>query len=81
MREIIGETPIVPRLKFTMENEQTKENEKERITLEYTAKGLANWTISVKEATITEDTIKRLKELDAKMRDQFQVNVMNGVTI
>jgi hypothetical protein len=64
-----------------MENEQTKENEKERITLEYTAKGLANWTISVKEATITEDTIKRLKELDAKMRDQFQVNVMNGVTI
>jgi hypothetical protein len=61
-----------------MENEQTKENEKERITLEYTAKGLANWTISVKEATITEETIKRLAELDAKMREQFQVNVMNG---
>jgi hypothetical protein len=61
-----------------MENEQTKENEKERITLEYTAKGLANWTISVKEATITEETIKRLAELDAKMRETFQVNVMNG---
>lgn len=61
-----------------MEQDITKENEKERITLEYTAKGFANWTISVKEATITEDTIKRLKELDNKMRETFQVNVMNG---
>lgn len=61
-----------------MVEETTKENEKERITLEYTAKGLANWTISVKEATINEDTIKRLADLDAKMREQFQVNVMNG---
>lgn len=64
-----------------MENEQTKENEKERITLEYTAKGFANWTISVKEATINEDTIKRLAELDAKMREQFNPNVINGVII
>lgn len=71
-----GETPSAKIL--TMENEQIKENEKERITLEYTAKGLANWTISVKEATINEDTIKRLADLDAKMKENFKVNVMNG---
>lgn len=63
-----------------MENEQIKENEKERITLEYTAKGFANWTISVKEATVTEDTIKRLAELDSILRARFPVNVMNGAT-
>jgi hypothetical protein len=61
-----------------MENEIIKENEKERITLEYTAKGFANWTISVKEQTITSDTIKRLQALDEEMRARFKVNVMNG---
>jgi hypothetical protein len=61
-----------------MENEIIKENEKERITLEYTAKGFANWTISVKEQTITSDTIKRLQALDEEMRARFKVNVMNS---
>lgn len=61
-----------------MENETIKENEKERITLEYTAKGYANWTISIKELTITEDSIKRLVELDNSMRDKFKVNVMGS---
>jgi len=61
-----------------MENETIKENEKERITLEYTAKGFANWTISVKETTITEETIKRLQALDDEMRLRFKVNVMNS---
>ena len=60
-----------------MENETIKENEKERITLEYTAKGFANWTIRVKDDVISEDTIKRLVALDTIMRSRFPVNVMS----
>jgi hypothetical protein len=61
-----------------MENMIQEKNEKERITLEYTAKGFANWTISVKEESITTDTIKRLQALDEEMRARFKINVMNG---
>lgn len=63
-----------------MENETLKENEKERITLEYTAKGFANWTISLKENSVTSETLKRLQVLDDEMRLRFKVNVMNGGT-
>lgn len=60
-----------------METQDTK-NEKERITLEYTAKGFANWTISVKEDIISTTTIERLGKLDDDMRARFQINVMNN---
>ena len=60
-----------------MEN-QIQENEKERITLEYTAKGFANWTISLKDQQITPETLERLQKLDKEMRQRFNVNVMNG---
>ena len=55
-----------------------QKTEKERITLEYTAKGLANWTISVKEDIITVETIKRLQDLDEQMRARFKENVMSS---
>jgi hypothetical protein len=58
-----------------METQDTK-NEKERITLEYTAKGFANWTISVKEDIISTTTIERLGNLDEQMRARFTNNVM-----
>jgi hypothetical protein len=61
-----------------METETIKENEKERITLEYTAKGYANWTISLKETNITQSTLERLKTLDDEMRAKWQINVMVG---
>ena len=63
-----------------MENTQTQENEKERITLDYTAKGFANWTISLKETSITTETLERLQALDNEMRNRFKINVMNGGT-
>ena len=52
--------------------------EKESITLDYTAKGFANWTIRVKDDIITPETIARLAELDALMKERFKINVMNG---
>jgi len=55
-----------------------QENEKERITLDYTAKGLANWTISLRETNITSETIERLQTLDLQMREKFKINVMSG---
>jgi hypothetical protein len=59
--------------------EEIKNNEKERITLEYTAKGLANWTISVKEENMTTEIIQnRLKVLDDEMRKTYPVNVISG---
>ena len=60
-----------------MEN-TIQENEKERITLDYTAKGFANWTISLKDMQITKDTLDRLEALDNDMRARFKINVMNG---
>ena len=54
------------------------ENEKERIVLEYTAKGFANWTISLKDVALTTVTLERLQALDNEMRSRFQINVMNG---
>jgi hypothetical protein len=62
-----------------MEN-TTQENEKERITLDYTAKGFANWTISLKDMQITKETLDRLEALDNDMRNRFKINVMNGGT-
>ena len=61
-----------------MVGETIQENEKERITLEYTAKGFANWTISLKDIEITPKTLERLQTLDNEMRTRFTVNVMNG---
>ena len=60
-----------------MEN-TIQENEKERITLDYTAKGFANWTISLKDIQITKETLDRLEALDKDMRARFKINVMNG---
>ena len=60
-----------------MEN-TIQENEKERITLDYTAKGFANWTISLKDMQITKETLDRLEALDNDMRARFKINVMNG---
>ena len=55
---------------------QTTGNEKERITLEYTAKGFANWTISLKDEVVSSVTIERLEVLDKMMREKFVQNVM-----
>jgi hypothetical protein len=63
---------------LTMENTNLTENEKERIVLEYTAKGFANWTISLKDVVISPATLERLQTLDNEMRERFKVNVMNG---
>ena len=63
-----------------MENTPITENEKERITLDYTAKGFANWTISLKDMQITKETLDRLEALDNDMRNRFKINVMNGGT-
>jgi len=43
-------------------------NEKERITLEYTAKGFANWTISLKEGEI-----KFLNNLNGDMGTKYRL--------
>lgn len=51
--------------------------EKERISLDYTAKGYANWNIILKEDKITDAVIERLKALDEKMRETFPNNVMS----
>ena len=51
--------------------------EKERISLDYTAKGYANWNIILKEDKITDAVIERLKQLDEKMRETFPNNVMS----
>ena len=51
--------------------------DKETISLDYTAKGFANWTIKVKDESLTEATILRLVELDKSMREKFPINVMN----
>jgi len=64
-----------------METQTIQENEKERITLEYTAKGFANWTISLKETIINTQTLERLETIDKEMRARFTINVMNGGTI
>lgn len=61
-----------------METPIENKNEKERITLEYTAKGFANWTISLKEDTISSETLERLQKLDTEMKDRFKINVMNA---
>jgi len=61
-----------------VETNTIQENEKERITLEYTAKGFANWTISLKDIEITPKTLERLQTLDNEMRTRFTINVMNG---
>jgi len=61
-----------------VETNTIQENEKERITLEYTAKGFANWTISLKDIEITPKTLERLQALDNDMRTRFTINVMNG---
>ena len=63
-----------------METTNTPDNEKERITLDYTAKGFANWTISLKDIYITPVTLERLQILDSEMRERFKINVMNGGT-
>jgi hypothetical protein len=51
------------------------DTDKESITLDYTAKGFANWTIRVKDEVVTESTINRLIELDKMMKTKFAVNV------
>jgi hypothetical protein len=61
-----------------MENKNLIDNEKERIVLEYTAKGFANWTISLKDLAISTHTLERLQSLDNEMRERFKINVMNG---
>lgn len=53
--------------------------EKERITLEYTAKGFANWTISLKDDLVSSTTIERLEALDKLMRDKFPQSVIGGL--
>lgn len=71
-------------MESTIESKETQEAtistlvpEKERISLDYTAKGFATWNITLKEDRITDEVIKRLQELDTKMRETFQKNVMS----
>jgi hypothetical protein len=51
---------------------------KESIELEVTAKGLTKWTIKLREEKITNDTIKRLEDLDRELRNKFPKNVYNS---
>jgi hypothetical protein len=61
-----------------MENENIPTNEKERIVLDYTAKGLANWSITLRDNTLTSATLERLQKIDDEMRNRFKINVMSA---
>lgn len=60
-----------------METQDIIKTDKESLSLEYTAKGLANWTIRLKADLIDDETIKRLVDLNNVMQSKFPVNVMN----
>jgi hypothetical protein len=50
---------------------------RESVEMEVTAKGLNKWTIKLREEKITEDTLKRLLDLDQSLRTKFPKNVYN----
>ena len=59
--------------------EQRDTQDRESISLDFTAKGLATWVIKVKEEKITAETINRLVELNELMKVKFPVNVIDGL--
>ena len=48
---------------------------RESVELEVNAKGVNKWTIKWREEKITEDTLKRLLDLDTSLKVKFPKNV------
>lgn len=53
-----------------MEEQEIKES-RESITLTKNAKGTYQWIIKIKDDILTEESLKRLEDMDSKLQKQY----------
>ena len=63
-----------------MENENIQIQQRESIKLKKNTKGVYEWEIKLigEEILIDDDTIKRLKDIDNKLKEKYLTNVEGG---